>query len=130
MINTVILSGRLTATPELKTTQSAVSVTSFTIAVDRSYRSGEERQPDFIPCVAWRGTAEFISKYFQKGNLIAVEGEIQSRKYQDKNGKEHTVYEVVVSEAHFMEKKPQPESFAPIEESEEEFTDLGDDFPF
>ena len=105
MINTVILSGRLTAAPELKTTQSGVSVTSFTLAVDRAYKSGEERQTDFIPCVAWRGTAEFITKYFSKGNQIAVEGSIESRKYQDKNGNNRIAYEVIVNQAHFMESK-------------------------
>ena len=127
MINTVILQGRLTAKPELKTTQSGVSVTSFTIANDRGY--GDNKSTDFIPCVAWRGTAEFITKHFTKGSAIAVEGSIQSRKYKDKNGDNRTAYEVVVSEAHFVEKKKE-ESFAPADDTEQEYTDLGEDLPF
>ncbi|MEE1054531.1 MAG: single-stranded DNA-binding protein, partial [Acutalibacteraceae bacterium] len=86
MFNLVVLTGRLTADPELKTTPNGISVTSFSIAVDRRYRSGEERQTDFINIVAWRTSAEFICKYFKKGNLIGIEGSIQTRRYQDKNG--------------------------------------------
>ena len=127
MINLVVLQGRLTAHPELKTTQSGVSVTSFTIANDRGY--GEDKVTNFISCVAWRGTAEFITKHFVKGSAIAVEGSIQTRKYQDKNGDNRTAYEVVVKEAHFLEKKTQPESFAPSE-IEDEYTDLNEDLPF
>ena len=79
MFNLVVLTGRLTADPELKTTANGLSVTTFSIAVDRRYRSGEERQTDFINIVAWRQTAEFITKYFKKGNLIGFEGSIQTR---------------------------------------------------
>ena len=86
MFNLVVLTGRLTADPELKTTPNGTSVTSFSIAVDRRYRSGEERQTDFINIVAWRTSAEFICKYFKKGSLIGIEGSIQTRRYQDKNG--------------------------------------------
>lgn len=131
MVNLVVLQGRLTAQPELKTTPNGVSVTSFTLASDRGY--GDNKQTDFIPCVAWRGTAEFISKYFQKGSMIAVEGSIQTRKYQDKNGDNRTAYEVVVSEAHFIEKKKE-ESFQRVEETgetqESEFTETDEDLPF
>ena len=102
MINLVIETGRLTATPELKTTTNGISVCSFTIAVDRSFKSGEERQTDFINCVAWRSTAEFISKFFTKGKLIGIEGSLQSRRYQDKNGDNRTAFEVVVDKAHFI----------------------------
>jgi len=98
--------GRLVANPELKQTQSGIAVTSFTIACDRSYcKAGEERQADFIDCTAWRGTAEFICKYFGKGQLIAVQGELQTRSYTDRDGNKRKVTEVVVSQAHFAESK-------------------------
>lgn len=85
MINNVVLMGRLVATPELRNTQTGLAVTSFSLAVERSYaRQGEQRQTDFINCVAWRNTAEFISRYFQKGSMIAVTGSIQTRNYEDK----------------------------------------------
>lgn len=102
MINKVILMGRLTREPELKTTPNGVSVLTFTIAADRSFvRQGEERQADFINCVAWRGTAEFISRYFGKGRMIAVVGNLRTRTYDDKNGAKHYVTEVYVDEASF-----------------------------
>ena len=105
-MNSVCLMGRLTGDPELKTTQSGVSVTSFSIAVDRAYRSKEqERQTDFINCVAWRNTAEFISRYFRKGQRIALQGSLQSRKYTANDGSQRTVFEVVVDNAFFCESK-------------------------
>ncbi len=91
-LNKVILGGRLTADPELKQTASGTPVTAFSVAVSRKYaakaENGTPTQPtaDFINCVAWRNTAEFISKYFQKGSMIAVTGSIQTRNYEDKNG--------------------------------------------
>ena len=107
MLNVVALLGRLTADPELRTTPNGVSVATFTLAVDRSYaKQGEERQADFINCVAWRGIGEFISRYFQKGQLIAVDGSIQTRRYQDKNGSNRTAFEVVVKDASFAGSKP------------------------
>lgn len=109
MINTAILMGRLTATPELKTTPSGTSVLAFTLAVDRSYvKQGEERQADFISCVAFKQTAEFIAKYFGKGAMIAVEGRLQSRTYDDKNGVKHYVTEVIVDNASFTGEKQEP----------------------
>ena len=105
MFNLVVLSGRLTADPELKTTQNGVSVTSFSIAVDRRYKQGEEKQADFINVVAWRGTAEFISKYFHKGSMIGIEGAIQTRKYQDKDGNNRTAFEVIANNVQFIESK-------------------------
>lgn len=106
MLNVVALMGRLTAEPELKHTPNGVAVTSFTIAVDRSYvKSGQDRQTDFINCVAWRNNAEFISKYFRKGQLMAVQGEIQTRTYTDKDGNKRKVTEVIVNTAHFAEPK-------------------------
>ena len=105
-MNAICLMGRLTGDPELKTTQSGVSVTSFSVAVDRVYRSkDQERQTDFINCVAWRNTAEFISRYFRKGQRIALQGSLQSRKYTANDGSQRTVYEVVVDNAFFCESK-------------------------
>ena len=105
-MNSICLMGRLTGDPELKTTQSGVSVTSFSVAVDRAYRSkDQERQTDFINCVAWRNTAEFISRYFHKGQRIALQGSLQSRKYTANDGSQRTVYEVVVDNAFFCESK-------------------------
>lgn len=103
MFNLVVLTGRLTATPELKTSATGLNVCSFCIAVERPYKSGEDRQADFINCVAWRQTAEFISKYFQKGKMIGIEGKIQTRKYTDKNGFNRSVFEVIVDNAQFVE---------------------------
>lgn len=108
MFNLVVLTGRLTANPELKTTPNGVSVTSFSIAVERRYRQGEERQADFINIVAWRSSAEFICKYFSKGSMIGIEGAIQTRKYQDKDGNNRTAFEVVANNVQFVEsKRPQ-----------------------
>ena len=105
-MNAICLMGRLTGDPELKTTQSGVSVTSFSVAVDRAYRSkDQERQTDVINCVAWRNTAEFISRYFRKGQRIALQGSLQSRKYTANDGSQRTVYEVVVDNAFFCESK-------------------------
>ena len=87
MINTVALTGRLTYSPELKSTPSGVSVIRFQVAVDRNYQAQEqERQADFIDCIAWRNTADFISRYFHKGDMIGIEGSIQTSNYTDKNG--------------------------------------------
>ena len=102
MINRVILMGRLVADPELKTTNTGVSVTSFRIAVDRSYvKQGEERQADFIDIVAWRATAEFVCRNFSKGSLIALDGQLQSRQYQTKDGQNRTAIEVVAENVSF-----------------------------
>lgn len=113
MINTVALMGRLTADPEIKTTSSGTSVTSFRIAVDRFYvKSGEQRQADFIPIVALRQTAEFICKYFTKGQMIAITGQIQSRNYQDKEGQNRTAIEVIAEQASFCGGKEEAKSRA------------------
>lgn len=106
MLNRVILMGRLVADPELKTTPSGISVTSFRIAVERSYaKVGEERQTDFINVVCWRNTAEFVCKYFPKGSLIALEGQLQTRSYQDKDGSNRYVVEVVADNVSFTGEK-------------------------
>lgn len=102
MINNVTLLGRLTAAPELKATASGTSVTTFCIAIDRRYQPKDgEKQTDFINCVAWRSTAEFIAKYFSKGDMIAVTGEIQTRNFEDKNGNKRTAVEVIIAQASF-----------------------------
>ena len=101
-MNKVVLMGRFTKDPELKATASGVSVVTFTLAVDRAYTpAGQERIADFIPCVAWRQTAEFVSKHFHKGRMIAVEGSLQSRNYEDKEGNKRTVYEVIADRVYF-----------------------------
>lgn len=106
MLNKAILIGRFTRDPELRSTPQGTSTCSFTIAVDRNYVSaGAERQADFISCVAWRQTAEFISKYFSKGNLICIEGTIQTRNWKGNDGVTHYVTEVVVDRAYFVESK-------------------------
>lgn len=104
MLNVVVLTGRLTADPELKTTANGISVCSFSIAVDRRFsRSAEERQTDFINIVTWRSSAEFVSKYFKKGQMIAIEGSIQTRRYQDKDGNNRTAFEVVANNVQFAD---------------------------
>ena len=106
MLNTIILMGRLTRDPELKTTRSGVSVTEFTIAVDRDFtRQGEEKQTDFFDVIAWRSTAEFVSRYMTKGQLIAVQGSMQSRKWQDKDGNNRISWEVQAESVYFAEPK-------------------------
>jgi single-strand DNA-binding protein len=105
MFNLVVLTGRLTADPELKTTPNGISVCTFGIAVDRAYKKGEEKQTDFLNVVAWRQTSEFVSKWFTKGNLIGIEGSIQTRKFTDKNGNNRTAFEIVANNVHFVESK-------------------------
>ncbi len=118
-MNSICLMGRLTGDPELKTTQTGVSVTSFSVAVDRAYRSkDQERQTDFINCVAWRGTAEFISRYFRKGQRMALQGSLQTRKYTANDGSQRTVYEVVVDNAFFCESKGNTAGGAPSYDSQ------------
>lgn len=112
-LNKVILIGRLTADPELKQTGSGVAVTSFTLAVDRKQSKGAEKKTDFITIVAWRQTAEFICKYFRKGSAIIILGELQTRSWDDSNGKKHYSTEVVASEVSFAESKKNPETNSP-----------------
>ncbi len=105
-MNKAILVGRLTANPELRATPSGANVTSFTIAVDRRFvRQGEERKADFINCVAWNRTAEFITSYFSKGRFIGIVGSIQTRDWTDQNGNKRYATEVIVDEAYFTEGK-------------------------
>ena len=132
-MNVVILMGRLTANPELKTTNNGVSVTSFSIAVDREYT--KEKQTDFINCVAWRNNAEFISKYFTKGQMIALRGTLQQNNYTDKDGNKRTSYNVVVDSANFCggkEKNTSPDiNFSQVNTSDFEEVDMSEnDLPF
>lgn len=105
-LNHVILGGRLTADPELKTTPSGISVTSFTVAVNRRFggKNGEEAQADFFNVTAWRQTAEFITKYFRKASSICVVGSIQTRTWE-KDGVKHYATEIVADEAYFVDAK-------------------------
>lgn len=103
-LNKCFFSGRLTADPDLRTTNSGVSFCRFTIAINRRRKDAEEKA-DFIPCVAWRERADFIGKYFRKGMAIFVEGELQQDSYTDRNGVKRTSYECLVGDAKFVEPK-------------------------
>lgn len=105
MLNIIIIHGRLTKDPELRNTQSGVSVCNFTVAVDRSYTKGEEKQTDFFDVVAWRGLADLVSKYFSKGKEIVVTGEMQSRKWQDKDGNNRLNWEIIANNVDFCGSK-------------------------
>lgn len=106
MLNKAVVMGRLTRDPELRHTQSGIAVTSFSLAIERDFRSqGEEKQTDFIDIVCWRQTAEFTAKWFRKGQLVAIAGRIQSRKWQDKEGNNRVSVEIVADEAHFAERR-------------------------
>lgn len=110
-LNSVTIMGRLTTTPELKQTQSGVSVTSFCVAVDRKYQpQGQEKKTDFIDVVAWRSTADFICKYFKKGSMIGIEGEIQTRTYTDQDGKNRKATEILANNVSFCESKASAEN--------------------
>ena len=112
MLNHITVMGRLTRDPELRTTQSGVSVASFTVACDRDFggRDGGERQTDFIDCVAWRSTGEFVSKYFHKGSMIVVSGRLQSRKWQDREGNNRTSWEINADNVYFGESRRDSDS--------------------
>ena len=120
MLNHIIIMGRLTRDPELRYTQTQTPVASFTLAVDRDYqnRDTNERQTDFIDCVAWRSTAEFVTKYFQKGSLSVVSGRLQLRDWTDKDGNKRRNAEVVVDNIYFGEnKRRDSESSSPFSPS-------------
>ena len=107
MLNHITIMGRLTRDPELRRTGSGVAVASFTVAVDRDFsgRDGGERETDFIDCVAWRNTGEFVSKYFTKGSMIVVSGRLQIRGWTDKDGNKRRTAEVVADNVYFGESK-------------------------
>ena len=124
MLNKVILIGRFTRDPELRSTPQGTSTCSFSLAVDRNYQSaGGERQADFINCVAWRQTAEFISKYFQKGNMVCVEGSIQTRSWKDNEGNNRYATEVVVDRSYFVESKKSAQESSAMGSSAPMFND-------
>lgn len=110
MLNNIIIMGRLVKAPELKSTKSGISVLSFSVANERDFAKGEEKKTDFIDCVAWRSTAEFISKYFKKGSMIVVQGRLQSRKWEDRDGNKRTSWEIQVNNAYFGESKKETNS--------------------
>lgn len=109
-LNKVILAGRLTRDPELKQTTSGVAVTSFSIAVNRRYKAGEQQEADFLDIVAWRQTAEFITRYFRKGSSICITGSAQVRKWTDKDGGKRSTVEFVTDEAYFVDGKTEGET--------------------
>lgn len=127
MLNRAILMGRLTRDPELRQTPNNVSAATFSLAVDRNYQSDKDnKQTDFINIVAWRHTAEFVGKYFTKGQLVSVEGSIQTRSYQDKDGNNRTVFEVVADQVYFAEKKQNGENKSQPESSAKDSFQVGD----
>ncbi len=136
-MNNIVLAGRLTQEPELKTTNTGTEVTSFSLAVGRDYaRQGEERQTDFINCVAWRKTAAFICTYFHKGDGIVLNGRLEGRRYVDKDGNNRTAYEVVVERVEFPLNRKQngqhtmsTSATAPNTTASQEMP-LDDDLPF
>lgn len=105
MLNRAVVMGRLTDTPELRHTSSNIPVTTFTLAVERNYRSGDERVTDFLDIVAWRNTADFVSKYFTKGMQVAVEGSIQVRNYTDRDGNKRRAWEIIADQVYFADSK-------------------------
>lgn len=122
MINNVTLLGRITHSMELKKTPAGKSVLNFQIAVDRKYTNGQEKATDFLDCVAWNATAEFIYKYFKKGEMIALIGEVQTREYESSDKKKRKVVEIMVSDASFCGSKKDTKS-VPNEEPKEEFVE-------
>lgn len=145
MLNRVVLMGRLTDNPELRHTSSNIPVTTFTIACERNYRSGDERITDFLDIVAWRNTAEFVSKYFTKGMQVAVEGSIQVRSYTDREGNKRRAWEIIADQVYFADSKREngygagasrtdtAQSAPAIDNAgADDFTefDAGDDLPF
>ena len=132
MLNRAILMGRITKSPELKNTQSGVPVIQISIAVDRDYTpKGQEKQTDFINVVAWRGTAEFIAKHFEKGQLIALVGSIQTRSYTDNQGNKRSVTEVIADQVYFCGGKNDNKKEKPsFDENDFEEISADSDLPF
>lgn len=137
MLNKIVLQGRLCSDPELRHTQSGAAVSSFTLAVDRDFKSHSgERETDFVNCTAWKSVAEFTARYLSRGRLAIVEGRLQSRRYTDKDGNNRTAYEVVASSVYFGDSKRDPldklaEDAEPV--SDPPISELGEnseDLPF
>ena len=136
MLNKIFIMGRLTRDPELRRTQSGTPVTSFSLAVDRDFKSQSgEKETDFIDVVAWRSTAEFVAKYFTKGRMAVVEGRLQMRDWTDKDGNKRRSAEVIVNSIYFGDSKKDGDSStgnyraagAPVDVSASDFTDVEDD---
>jgi len=131
MLNDIVVMGRLTRDPEIRQTNSGVNVANWTLAVDRDYKNGDEKICDFIDCVAWRGSADFVQKFFTKGRMMIVRGSLQSRKWQDKDGNNRTGWEIKVENIYFGDSKrdgdgnPAP-AFTPLPETD----DLDKELPF
>ena len=123
MLNQIVIMGRLVRDPELRSTQSGTSVATFTVAVERDFG---EKQADFIDCVAWRQTGEFVSKYFLKGNMIAVSGSLQSRKWKDRDGNNRTSWEINANQVYFCgsRKDSAPAEYVPV--TAQDFKELDD----
>lgn len=130
MLNHITIMGRLTKDPELRKTQSGVSVVSFTVAVDRDFKNGDEKVTDFIDCTAWRGQADFIAKYFGKGRMIVVEGQLQSRKWQDKEGNNRVSWEVQAQNVYFADSKRNDDGQSGGQQFKEVAEDDGGSLPF
>ncbi len=140
-MNTIILIGRLTADPELRYTQNAVAVTSFTLAVDRDAKRDGEKETDFIPIVAWQKTAELVAQYLAKGKQCAVEGRLQTRSYENREGQKVRVTEVLANRVQFLSPsannaKPPNQAAKPSKKASDPFMDepaidiSDDDLPF
>ena len=133
MLNHAVLMGRLVADPELRHTPNSIPVTRFTLAVDRNFSSQNgERQTDFIDITAWRKTAEFVSRYFHKGMLVAVQGSIQTRSYTDNQGIKRKAFEIVADHVYFAEpKRDNAQAAAPSSLEPDDFQEMpDDDLPF
>ncbi|MBE6920201.1 MAG: single-stranded DNA-binding protein [Ruminococcaceae bacterium] len=113
MLNHIVIMGRLTRDPELRRTGGGIAVTSFTVAVDRDFSSKDEKKTDFIDCVAWRSTGEFVNKYFSKGSMMLVSGRLQIRAWTDKDGNKRRSAEVVADNVYFGESKREQLQTAP-----------------
>jgi single-strand DNA-binding protein len=131
MLNKVVVMGRMVRNPELRRTNSGTAVASFTIACDRDFKSdGGEREADFIECVAWRNTAEFVSKYFTKGRMAVVSGRLQTRNWTSKEGNKRKATEIVAESVYFGDsKREELQNYAAPQESFAELPDDGD-IPF
>ena len=133
MLNVCTIMGRLTRDPELRRTGSGVAVTSFTLAVDRDFapKDGGERETDFIDCVAWRGTGEFVSKYFKKGSMAIASGKLQIRNWTDKDGNKRRTAEIIAENVYFGDSKKSDsytgESSEPTSAPVQDFAPIEDD---
>ena len=132
MLNKIFIMGRLVRDPELRHTQSGAPVASFTLAVERDFKDQQsgERATDFIDCIAWRASAEFVSKYFSKGRMAVVEGRLQIREWKDKDGNNRRSTEVVADSVYFGDSKKSDAAPAPQGEGFKEINDEGGDLPF